>query len=287
MTPDQFPILRSTLRAPDRFDEALTIIADAVEAGSIRNTVLQDMKFTLSRCASEAWTKSVSDPYFHGGQWDTHCNGVKDLFGGILIMGLHDVISASKKVSKSKESGPAVDAMRAYCSEVLPLALAVASLKDKVIKGRAPNAAATAPANPNKIVKTCPVCFRAIAVVGGVMAHHGFRRPGHGWQTQSCQGIRFKPLEVSSEGLEWLISALSNNLVHLTSMIENQATQPEFLLAKRARNTPPERITRDDPLWSKVFDAHIRSTEAEIAQISRELPVLKTRLINWAPEAQG
>ena len=55
----------------------------------------------------------------------------------------------------------------------------------------------------------CQVCGRAIKTVAGRnyareedatgrtvaerIAHHGYRRPRHGWQTTSCFGARWRP----------------------------------------------------------------------------------------------
>lgn len=36
----------------------------------------------------------------------------------------------------------------------------------------------------------CQICERPIGVKAGVIAHHGYRRPGHGRQTSSCYGAR-------------------------------------------------------------------------------------------------
>lgn len=286
MTPDQFPILRAVERTPARFDAAVEQVAAGVESGSIRNVVLQDVKFTLSRIADEAWKKHVSEPHVYG-QADALPQDVRDLYWSISLMSLHDVIAASKKVNKTKAQGPVVDAMRAFCAEVLPLAEAVASLKDKVVKGRAPSSGPAKPENPNKVVKTCPVCFRPIAVLRGTMAHHGYQRPGQGWQTASCPGIRFKPLEVSSEGLEWLIATLRERLAGLKNAHANQATHPEYLMAKRTYNGKAEKITRDDPLWPRVFARHIAEIESEMESLERELPMLDKKLADWKPEVQA
>lgn len=286
MTPDQFPILRAVQRTPTRFDAAVEQVAAGVNSGAIRNVVLQDVKFTLSRIVDEAWKKLVSEPHFYAGKWEGQPEDVRSLYQSITIMGLHDVIATSKKVKKTKAQGPVVDAMRTFCAEVLPLAEAVASLKDKVVKGRAPSSGPAKPENPNKVVKTCPVCFRSIAVLRGTMAHHGYQRPGEGWQTASCPGIRFKPLEVSSEGLEWLIATLRKRLADLKDAHANQATRPEYLMAKRTYNGKAEKITRDDPLWKRVFARHIAEVESEMGGLERELPTLDKMLADWKPEVQ-
>lgn len=171
MTPTQFPILRSIQSTPTRFDAAVEQVVAGVESGAIRNVVLQDVKFTLSRIVDEAWKKLVSEPHFNAGKWQEQPEDVQALHDSISIMGLHDVIAASKKVAKSAATGPAADAMRAYCAEVLPLSQAVASLKDKVVKGRAPN---TGPAkqekpliNPGKTVPNENVTKEGIEVKVG------------------------------------------------------------------------------------------------------------------------
>lgn len=115
------------------------------------------------------------------------------------------------------------------------------------------------------------------------MAHHGYKRPGHGWQTASCPGIRFKPLEVSSEGLEWLITTLRERLTNLNLAVANQEFQPNYLMAKRTRNGPVETITRDDPLWPRLFVRHLAELESEITTIEHELPMLDKKLADWKP----
>lgn len=282
--PERFPLLRGHLADPARFDAALQDVVTGVETGAIRNTVLQDVKFVLGRVAEAGWKKHVKEPYVYAGKWEALPQDVSDLSDSIMIMSLHDVIATSKKVARSKATGPAVEAMRMFCQEALPLAEAVASLKDKVIKGRAPRSEPARPMNPNKVVKTCPVCFRQIAVQRGTMAHHGFERPGYGSQTASCYGIRFKPLEVSSEGLEWLISWLQERLARARTALDNRATQPEVLLVKRSYNGPMESVTRSDPAWKEAFRRHVAELRSEIGALERELPRLQKMLAEWSPE---
>jgi hypothetical protein len=274
-----FPVLRGyvkNLSRMERFDVAIEQVLAGVESGSIRNVTLQDAKSTLSRIVDEAWEKHVSEPHFHGKQ---QTEDVQALYDGITIMGLHDVISASKKVAKAKATSPAVDAMRSFCVEVLPLAEAVASLKNKIVKGRALNVGPARPENPNKVVKTCPVCGRKIAVQHGTMTHHGYQRPALGWQTASCPGIRFEPLEMSSKGLEWLIDTLRKRLATIEC-----DTPPEFLMGQRRHGLAAEQITRDNPLWARACAKYTAELESEKAAIKRELPILNKRLADWKPE---
>lgn len=275
-----FPRLRSVAPSISRFEAALAVVTNGVAAGAVRNVELQEAKSTLSRIVCSAWEAHVAALHFRG---TVEPQQLQDLYWSINIMGLHDVIATSKKVSKSGLEGPQIEAMRAFCAEVLPLAQAVASLKDKVIKGRAPTTSPPKATNPNKIIRTCPVCFRQIAVQGATMAHHGYQRPGHGFQTASCAGVRFKPLEVSSEGLQWLISTLHSRLAGLRLAMANQATEPEFLMVKSRARDKVEVIRRTDASWKKAFARHIAEVESEIPQLEHELPILERKLADWAP----
>jgi hypothetical protein len=49
--------------------------------------------------------------------------------------------------------------------------------------------------------RTCQICARPIYAEVGVIAHHGYERPGMGWQTASCPGARELPFEVSRDAL--------------------------------------------------------------------------------------
>ncbi|CAB5514513.1 hypothetical protein LMG26857_03572 [Achromobacter anxifer] len=285
MTPEQFPTLRAVRSNPHRFDEAIDQVAEGLASDSIRNVVLQEVKFTLGNIVEEAWKKQVCEPHIYGKGKELP-KAVEELFWSISLMCLHDVIATGKKVAKTKVEDPAVDAMRAYCKEVLPLAEAVAYLKGKVVKGRAASSAPAKPVNPNKVVKTCPVCFRPIAVVNGAMAHHGYQRPGMGYQTASCNGVIFPPLEVSNAGLVWLIGSLRKRLEEQEQAYRDRASKPEYLMARRERTGPLEKISRGDPMWSRLFSRYVAEIQQEIGAINHALPELDKRLAEWKPEAQ-
>lgn len=59
---------------------------------------------------------------------------------------------------------------------------------------------------------TCQVCGRPIQSNGGLVAHHGYQRPGMGWQTDSCMGARHVPFEVSRDVLGQYIEILTARL---------------------------------------------------------------------------
>lgn len=282
MNVDQFPLLQSLARSPKNFAAAVLEIAKGIRTGSIRNVTLNEAKRSLSTVVYDGWRKHVSEPYFYGGKWEDQPKDAAELNNSISVYGLHDVIATNRKLAKSKAQGAAVNAMRAFIAEALPLAEAVASLKDKVVMGRAPSAGPSLPANPNKVVKTCPCCFRTIAVQRGTMAHHGYTRPRHGWQTSSCPGIRFKPLEVSSEGLEWLITALRTRLEFVRTELQNKDSIGHLIVT--SREGKQVRIEKGSEKWGRAFARHVGQLQTEAQGLEQELPELGKKLAEWKPE---
>jgi len=58
----------------------------------------------------------------------------------------------------------------------------------------------------------CQCCSRAILANLGTIAHHGYERPGHGWQTGSCMGAKELPFEVDRSALGRMIKFLRDRL---------------------------------------------------------------------------
>ena len=53
----------------------------------------------------------------------------------------------------------------------------------------------------NAVAKTCQICGRPILAERGKIAHHGYTRPGDGWQSASCYGAMALPFEISRDAL--------------------------------------------------------------------------------------
>lgn len=58
----------------------------------------------------------------------------------------------------------------------------------------------------------CQCCGRSILANLGTIAHHGYERPGHGWQTGSCMGAKELPFEVDRTALGRMIGFLRDRL---------------------------------------------------------------------------
>lgn len=183
---ENFPILKSAAVDPSDLERIMGLVRRAIEVGSISNIDYKIVQLEIVNAAVGAWHAHVSGPFFEGDKWRLQPKLVDSLHDSILIHSLDEIVATAKKVRTIWAAGPAFEAMRAYCAEVSPLAEAVLSLKDKIAKAREPSS------KQPKVLKTCPVCSREIAVVNGKMARHGHKRGG---QSEGCKGSGLPPLE--------------------------------------------------------------------------------------------
>lgn len=282
-SPSSFPLtlqaLESTPKRLGRFLESLERLDVAHSAKQIYNPAYVQIKHNLNPCLEQAWEAHVSKPHLWG-KGGSHTPAENELNFSISISTLNDVLSAQKKLDKFKESSPMADAMRKVIDEWHPVATAVKALKDNVLKGRAPSSEPAKPVNPNKDVKTCPCCFRPIAVVSSTMAHHGYKRPEQGFQTSSCPGIRFKPLEISNEGLIYILDMTRQSIKTAQKDVENL---PNVTSLHRKTHKGMELVTRGDPIWPQLHEAYSHQTQRHLIELTREELMLSQMLDKWEP----
>jgi hypothetical protein len=287
--PEDFPTLRRLARRPERLEAALGVFRGGLAEGSVRNKDYEEAKSLLGRAVEDAWRETVAAPFFHAGRWQAQSEEAQALESSGSPMSLHDLLAISKRLAKSSCQDPPVQAMRGLLAEVLPLAEASAALKGMVVKGRAPAAGPARAPNPDQERGTCSCCFRSIAVVPtGRMAHHGYERPGYGQQTSSCAGIRFRPLEVSTEGLEWLVWTVSERLGALRERHarRDEMTSLTYSVRERGRDVPRS-ISKGEPDWDRRFREWTRAIEFSIANTARHLEDAESRLADWRLRTPG
>jgi hypothetical protein len=73
---------------------------------------------------------------------------------------------------------------------------------------------------------TCQICGREIGTTMGVIAHHGYTRPGSGWQTASCWGAKHVAYEVGHDALDSLIPVIAAQLKLHTEQLADWLANP-------------------------------------------------------------
>lgn len=107
---------------------------------------------------------------------------------------------------------------------------------------------------------TCQICGRPIMAKTGRIAHHGYQRPGMGWQTSSCEGARELPFEVSRDALGHHIDALAVRRATMVEMIgkvdrEEVAVRVSYTVHQRDRFNQWEKVPVYVNVTRENFDA--------------------------------
>lgn len=279
LVPEKFAITRAALNNDPVFLRILTELIQALEAGQIRKADHDRIKSYFSYRMDKIWDYHIWPVL--GVQLANLSSELKTFFRTVnKPMGLYQIKALYKKAMAAKVDGELVKRLQDMASELLPLAECMDYLKDHLVSGRAPSNKPAQPENPNKKLGTCSCCFRQIAIMGEHMAHHGYQRPGQGYQTASCAGIRFKPLEQSTAGLEWLITVTEQRINELQQQLANVDSIPNLMIMK-PRGQLATQITRDMPEWPKALANHKNMLISQASQKQSDLVYFKKALEQW------
>jgi len=95
---------------------------------------------------------------------------------------------------------------------------------------------------------TCQCCGRQIFAQTGTIAHHGYERPGYGWQTASCMGAKYLPFEVDR-------ARLADLIVSLQQMIDDTKESIKAIKAEKVKLPFPVE-TECEPYFVGTYGRH-------------------------------
>ncbi len=152
---------------------------------------------------------------------------------------------------------------------------------------------------------TCQICGRPIKANTGLIAHHGYKRPGYGFQTSSCKGARHQPYEVSCDLLKREVPALAVWIAQREAELADFIADPPVKLAyavniggawnpkyqwrevERPANFDPERPNYISGSYVTVFRSKRHDLQSALRHAQADLKFMQERLTNWtAPQAQ-
>lgn len=141
--------------------------------------------------------------------------------------------------------------------------------------------------------KTCQICGRGIKALAGAIAHHGYQRPGIGWQTASCFGAQCAPFEVSRVTLKTWINRLdSRSALDTLALEEFIATPPHSIETKDPRtgavtsiNRPSDfdAASRPATLYARLYANRLYLLKRDLGHLIDEIASQQNRYDNWAP----
>jgi hypothetical protein len=152
----------------------------------------------------------------------------------------------------------------------------------------------------SEIITTCQICGRPIKSKNGIIAHHGYKRPGDGWQTASCNGARFLPYEVSCDRLPPTIETIKLHISRTEKMLEEHINNPpqSFVIqigssynrikSEKIVTLPPTFDAKNPPCCLPSMYCYEgehsdirRKYQSDIKYSKQDLEFMENRLKNW------
>ena len=272
-----------------RTRRALDVILHGKIDGMIYGPEYKDAKDTLSRRFDEAYEKTISAPYLWGKGY-TPENEWEAKLGSHY--GLHSAISVAKRLAKLEPApNPQLDRdVRAFFAATQPIAVMVADLKSKAVKGRKPNPdviAKKAAVAASRVGRDgeCQICQRRqILDSRGNLVLHGYQRPGHGYIVGDCFGVGHPPWEVSSDALATWIGLLKTRSEQ-AAQDAVKASKLTTIIVNRGSDRNPRMVTltKGDPSFDGEIEKRVRNLKEQSKWLADDARRETQRLKTWKP----
>ena len=269
----------------------LETIPMALENGVIYNVDYTDLKEAVNGALEAAWGTAVKEVYLSNRRGDQdHYDWVvtDNLYYGQGPQ-IHNLKSVLKKIAKVEKAFPECDLIapaRAICETVEPIITDMNKLKGMIVKGRKPS---TDPRKtPERTIEntgTCAVCEQNVKLKGGKIVSHGYTVQWNQHQG-NCEGVRYDPIEVSTEGAVARLVTLNTTLVSFKKTIENYETNPPKSFEEKVWTgfRSPDRIETHEQgtdKYNRILANKIRETERFAGWVQNDITRFEKKIANW------
>jgi hypothetical protein len=157
---------------------------------------------------------------------------------------------------------------------------------------------------------TCQICARDIKAKTGLIAHHGYQRPGYGWQTESCMGAKYLPYEQSRDRIPAVLDAYKNFYITWEAQLKEFKANPPKEIKKlyispytgkrdesqdkvfqrpegfsTVESLKIEKPSFYDQPYEREFNFQVYNMERQIRDIKETRDWLQKRYDDWKPQA--
>ena len=278
---------------------ALDVILHGKLDGMIYGPEYKDAKDMLSRRFDEAY-EALRGPYLYGKGYSPDSEW-EDKLGSHY--GLHSAISVAKRLAKLPPAPtPQFDHdVREFFAATRPIAVMIADLKSKVIKGRKPNPdviAKKAAVAASRVGRDgeCQICQRRhILDSRGNLVLHGYQRPGHGYIVGDCFGVGHPPWEVSSDALATWIEQLKARsaqdaqsavrVAKLTTIDVNRGSERNPRMVTLTKGSPDGYDTYGSFSFESEIEKRVSALKQQAKWLADDAKRETQRLKTWKPAA--
>lgn len=259
-----FILKHLTERRASMAQNAIDILEAGVAAGEIKNALYLDAKDTVNRAmeeAAEAFLATGPHKQKHN-QSDWWLAAYE---AEAFLHGAHYLPAALKRAQKAA----GLKEYAAFLAALSPLAELLAAAKPLIVKRQTgPQAPKTAKQIEREAATmTCQCCARKYLANLGTIAHHGYERPGFGWQTASCMGAKWRPFEVDRGRLGDLIRILEEQRTRMRQS-RAEAKAEKFPITRSYEKRNPEN-------WRKPIKVEVKLTRSNFEAEQKAHPDLR------------
>lgn len=108
----------------------------------------------------------------------------------------------------------------------------------------------------NTTTTHCQICARDIKANTGLIAHHGYQRPGYGWQSASCDGAKQLPYEVSRDFIPVVIDRYETLQYMHDRAADEMLREPADEITHTSKNLYNGQTTTETYKRPQDFDAY-------------------------------
>jgi hypothetical protein len=276
------------------FGEMKDLLDKSVAARHIWNVEVEEIKHFFSRVCDDAM-KVAKNAYHEtlpkNSYSLTHEHEVGYMFSPHLAGSYIKKINGWLK-RKQIIDNPELQHVLAVFGEVAALYAQLNSTKPYVEKGRKPNP--NAPPPDLSHTGHCGICqAHDIRVTklgpGNKLVDHGFQI-STGWgrylgfRNGHCFGVKYQPLELSSQANKDFLASLRNELTQLEKTLAGEkAGTAQIAIYEEKGSERPKLIfiSPDDPRYGKELPAAILETESNIRQVKHHITIQEDIIKNW------
>lgn len=255
-------ITNTHLVSQSRFARTADLVArleTAIASGMVPNVLYNDAKFVLNRAVEKA-----AEDFLNTGPHEQKHNQSDWWLGAYeadaFVHGVTSLPTALKRAERRD-----LKEYAAFIKEMLPFHEMLQSAKPLIVKkGDMPKVKTVQQIAHDAERMTCQCCSMKYLARLGTVAHHGYERPGTGWQTASCMGAKFLPFENDHARLDLLIESLDQRIKALkknyrdtkSEVIEVQVSITDYSKERQAgRDRPSKTLSFTRRSFKKVTEA--------------------------------
>ena len=296
---DLFPSLLESMKSTashNRLCDALDLAAEADCDEKITASQLSTVKDTVGRAVERLWDEKIYEAHLlpmyrqEASDHRQKRTPLMEVFHYRNVHSLHDVLSVPKKIATARKKGeftseerPLVEALESFQKEILPLAELAGVLKKNIYKKEA--VARPKSTNLHQVRGNCSCCKSDVAVDGGSrMAHHGYQWMD-GFQSDSCFGRAYPPLQTSDEGLRAWKDNVEKNLEANVRKLEK--SDDITLLRVPCRGGSFITVQPFNKEWDKELKKYKTTLTQKISRLQGMVASLSEDIENWKTQWEG